>query len=279
MGVLLAVLAAAVYGTGDFYGGLATKRTSSSTVVATSGMVGLIVVLAAAPIVSTGPIPRNDLIVGAIAGAISPVALGALYRGLAVGRMSVVAPITAVIAAVVPVAFGFLKGERPSVIVWAGILLAIVAVALISSSSHEDVAGVMEPAGRGIGEAAIAGIGFGALYVLLSQTSHGLWPLVAMRSVSVPLAIAFTVAARHRLLPPACAAVSLLAAGVFDMGANILYVVSLRFTLISIAAVVTSLYPASTVLLARLILNERLVMVQWAGVVCAFVGIAMIALG
>jgi drug/metabolite transporter (DMT)-like permease len=279
LGVIIALFAAAAYGAGDFFGGLASKREPVLSVVALSGACGLATATAAALWLSPHAPPASDLSLGALAGLVGAGAIGCLYHGLAVGRMSVVAPITAVIAAIVPVCFGIAVGERPSAIVVVGIVLALVAVALVSAPSDEDVAGEPEPKRSGIAPAIASGIGFGLLYVILSQTSRGMWPLVAARCVSVSVAAAAGVLTRRIAWPARRSVPTIVWSGALDMLGNILFLVSLRYTLISIAAVLTSLYPASTVVLARFVLSERLAAVQWAGVACAAVGIAMIARG
>ena len=279
MGVIIALAAAAVYGAGDFFGGLATKRDSVFTVVPLTGLFGLATALVAVPLLSPGPPSARDLELGALVGLFGGIAIACLYRGLAIGSMSVVAPITAVIAAVVPVGFGLFIGERPSAIALVGIVLAIGAVALISSSSHEDVSGQAEPRRAGLVEAFAAGIGFGLLYVILSQTSRGMWPLVAARVVSVASVGAVALALRRFTVPATKSLRTMAWSGVLDMGGNVLYLLSLRYTFISVAAVVTSLYPASTVMLARMVLGEKLARLQWIGVGCAAIGIALIARG
>jgi len=279
LGIIIALAAAAAYGAGDFFGGLAAKRESVLAVVPVSGVFGLLTALAAVPVLSPGWPSARDLELGALVGAVGALAIACLYRGLAVGRMSVVAPITAVVAAVVPVGFGLFVGERPSAVVVAGIVLAMGAVALISSSTHEDVAGQPEPRRAGIVEAFVAGFGFGLLYVVLSQTSRGMWPLVAARVVSVTVVAAAALALRRFRKPSAGSLRVMACSGLLDMTGNILYLVALRYTLISVAAVLTSLYPASTVVLARIVLSERLAKMQWVGVGCAAAGIALIAHG
>ena len=279
MGVIIALAAAAVYGAGDFFGGLATKRDSVFTVVPLTGLFGLATALLAVPWLSPGPPSARDLELGALVGLFGGIAIACLYRGLAIGNMSVVAPITAVIAAVVPVTFGFFVGERPSVAAIVGIVLAIGAVGLISSASQEDVGGQAEPKRAGLVEAFAAGLGFGLLYVILSQTSRGMWPLVAARVVSVASIGAVALALRRFTVPAPKSLRTMAWSGVLDMGGNVLYLLSLRYTFISVAAVVTSLYPASTVMLARMVLGEKLARLQWIGVGCAAIGIVLIARG
>jgi len=278
LGVIIALLAAATYGAGDFFGGLATKREAVLTVVPFSGVFGLVTALAAVPLLSPHPPSQSDLVLGAWTGAIGGAAIAFLYRGLSVGPMSVVAPITAVIAAIVPVAYGVaVGGERPSIVVGIGIALALGAVALVSSSSDQDVTGQPEPRRSGIVHALAAGLGFGLLFVILSRTSLGMWPLVAARCVSVAAVGVVAIAMRRLTMPNSRSLATIAASGTLDMIGNVLYLVSLRYAMLSVAAVVTSLYPASTVMLARLVLAERLGRVQWLGVGCAAVGIALIS--
>jgi len=279
VGVLIALLAAVAYGSADFFGGLATKRSSVLTVVLTASAFGCLTALVAGPLLRPHAPTARDVELGALMGLISGAALASLYRGLAVARMSVVAPITAVVAAIVPVAFGQFIGERPSWVVAIGIVLAIGAVGLISTSSHEDVAGQPEPMRSGIPEALLAGLGFGMAYVILSQTSRGMWPLVSARVASFVIVGGAALATRRLAVPTRHTLPPAASSGTLDMVGNILYLVSLRYTLISVAAVLASLYPASTVVLARIVLKERLGRVQWIGVACAGVGIALIAHG
>ncbi len=279
MGVILALLAACVYGIADFLGGLATKRSAVWTVVVLTGSVGLVTALALLPLLHQGPPLRSDLEIGVLIGVVGAAGFASFYRGLAVARMSVVAPITAVIAAIVPVGYGLLRGEHLSPLAFFGIALALLAVALVSRSSDEDVAGDPEPARSGLLLALVAGLAFGLIYVLLAMSSRGVWPLVASRATSVTLVLIFALVTRRLTRPAPGSLRIIVGAGVLDMAANVFYLVALRYTLVSIAAVVASLYPASTVMLARIVLHERLGLVQWAGVACAIVGVVLLSAG
>lgn len=278
MGILLAFSAALVYGAADFLAGLATKRSAVWTVVVLTSFVGLVTALVLVLLVSPGPPPARDIEIGLLIGVASGSGLAAFYQGLAVSRMSVVAPITAVLAAVVPVIYGVLRGENLSVAGFIGIALALVAVFLVSRASDEDVAGQPEPARSGWLYGLAAGFAFGVIFVLLAMTSRGVWPLVASRCVNIAL-IGTLALVTGRLSPPARTTYwMILVAGSFDMIANVTYLIALRYTLVSIAAVVTSLYPASTVMLARIVLHERLGAVQWLGVACALVGVVLLSI-
>jgi drug/metabolite transporter (DMT)-like permease len=279
MGIILALAAALVYGAADFFGGLATKRAVVWAVVFVSGAVGLATALLAIPLLGFGPPPPRDLAIGALVGLVGLVGIAALYRGLAIARMSVVAPITAVVAAAVPILYGVLRGERPSLLAIVGIALALGAVALVSRASDEDVAGDPEPQRAGLLLACLSGVGFGLVYVLLAASSRGAWPLVASRTMFVVCTGLIVLWLRAPLRQPVGMIRLAALSGVLDMGANVLYLLALRYTLISIAAVIASLYPASTVMLARIVLHERLHRVQWAGVACALAGVILMARG
>lgn len=299
MAVVLGLLVSLTYGAGDFFGGLATKRARAGAVVL--GSFALSTVLLALTtgvwwLIGSLPAPRGrDLALGAATGVVAPVALGLLYHGLAVGRMSVVAPITAVLAALVPFTWGLATGDRPGALALAGVVAALVAVGFISGApEHAD--SLREPgeaslrSDRGVvAVAAAAGMGFGVVYVLLGSTTDepGLWPLMVARPLAVLLAasaLAMVARNRHRsmaheLLAPVGARPLVAAAGVLDVGANTIYLAATRHGLLSIVAVLSSLYPVATVVLARVFLGERLHRQQVAGLVLAGAGVAAIGLG
>jgi uncharacterized membrane protein len=226
------------------------------------------------------------LLLGAAAGAVGGVGLTCLYRGLSIGRMSVVAPITAVGAALVPVAWGLLQGERPGPFALVGVVLAIVAVGLISRTGDEVVDGSHAAAPSDARPylllAIVAGVSFGGVFVLLAETGDdaGFWPLVAGRLTSITLLTIGGLAAKQSFRPGGRAALlPIAAAGVLDMAANAIYLLAARRGLIALVAVLSSLYPASTVLLARLVLKERLLGLQVAGLGLAAAGVTLIATG
>ena len=276
MAIGLALAAAIVYGAADFFGGLASRRTAAAAVVVLSQIAG-IVVLGAAWLALPGRFYTSDIVFGIGAGIAGGTAIAALYAALAVGRMGVVSPITAVIGASVPVVFGLTIGERPSPSALAGVAAAFVAVALVSAGGETRRFSLSEP---GIGLALLSGLGIGALYVLLSRGHQdaGLARLAVTRVVSVILLTTYALVRRESLRPAPGSLRLILVAGAFDMAANVLYVISTRYGMLSIVAVLTSLYPASTVFLARIVLNERLTALQWLGVGFAASGVLLIAI-
>lgn len=299
MAVVLGLLVALFYGSGDFFGGMAAKRSPESAVVIGSFAVStlcLLAVTAGWAVVGDLPVPAGrDVALGAVAGLIGPVALGLLYRGLATGRMSVVAPITAVVAAVVPFAWGLSQGERPSIPALVGVGVALVAVGLISGApAHpEDLAPEewtpTHPMTGLVPTALASGLGFGIIFVVFGSTSDhaGLWPLVTARPISVALAVGVLAAwsrrrggaVRSAVLPVAGTWRLVVAAGVLDLTANGLYLAGTQRGLLSIVAVLSSLYPAATVLLARVVICERLHRIQVVGLVLATAGVVAMAGG
>ncbi|MDQ3963395.1 MAG: DMT family transporter [Actinomycetota bacterium] len=280
MAILLSMAAALTYGAADFIGGLMTKRNDVFRVVLLSQFLGAIPLLLVFPLLNDGDISMPVFLWGAGAGITGGGGVVLLYRGLAIGRMSVVAPITAVEAAMVPVLFGLATGERPGAPALAGVGLALVAVAFISSVK-EDVGGEVEPRRSGIVEALGAGLAFGAFFIFLDGVGDdsGMWPLVVMRSTSIALVAFVLIGARVPLRPAPGTFWGIAAAGTFDVSANIFYLLSTREGLLTIVAVVTSMYPAMTVLLARIHLKERFTHVQTAGLGLAGAAITLIATG
>jgi uncharacterized membrane protein len=275
VGIVLALLAALTYGAADFLGGVASRRTPAVVVVVLSQIVGAAVLLAALPFVPSR-FHLEDAGWGVAAGVCAAVGIAALYAALASSRMGIVSPVTAVIAASVPVAFGLLFGGRPAPLALSGVALAFIAVALVSVGPDAGGASIGEP---GLWLAVLSGIAIGGLYIVLSRghPDAGLALLAVARATSLALLLGYALLRRERLRPEAGGLRAIALTGALDMSANVLYVLAAHQTLLAIAAVITSLYPASTVFLARVVLHERLGRVQWAGVLCAACGVALIA--
>lgn len=281
MGLLLGGAIAAAFGGADFLGGLAARRTPLSAVVLgglVTGTAVALVFVAAVP----EPFPAGDDVWRAAAiGIVAPSAVACLYGGLAVGRMSVVAPISAVGGAVLPVLWGLGSGERPSVLAVAGIVVALIAVALVARGPGADPIRPGTPRLVEIGLATAAGLLFGVILVLFSETGDdaGMWPILVIRLVAVPATAAVLLALRLPLRPGRSEAGLVAGAGAFDALANVAQLVAVRHALVSLVAPVASLYPAVTVVLARVLLAERVRRLQIVGLGLALVGLALIALG
>ncbi|MDA0637684.1 DMT family transporter [Nonomuraea sp. MCN248] len=272
--VILATACAVVYGTADFFGGLATRRSRVLAVVALSQLAGFALILSLLPVLP-GAFEGRAVLWGLGAGLSGAVGLVLFYRSLATGVMSVVAPTTAVTSAALPVGFGLLQGERPEPVALLGVALGLGAVLLVSQDRSAGGAGST----RAVLTALAAGAGFGGFFILLSMASAdaGLWPLAGARIASIGLVILLALATRRTLKPVPGSLGVIVAAGVLDMVANVLYLLAQRQGLLSLVAVLVSLYPASTLLLARRVLGERLHAVQLAGVACALGAVALIA--
>jgi drug/metabolite transporter (DMT)-like permease len=279
--IVLGLAVAVVYGSADFLGGLATRRNPTFTVVALSQGWGLVVLAGASTVLGDADFASRDLVLGAAAGAVGLVGVALLYQALADGSMGVVAPITAVGAAVLPLAWGLSSGERPPATSLVGVVVALVAVALVAGGGSGDVGPAPRGSRRHLALAGGAGTAFGVLFILLAATGDdaGLSPLVAARVASLTLlaAAAAVIRPRLRLAPGTGAAVA--GAGMLDMAANVLFLLAARRGLLSLVAVLASLYPAATSLLARAVLGERLQRVQVGGLGLALVGLVLIASG
>ncbi len=276
--VLLGLLAAAFYGAADFCGGVAARRSPVFAVTILSQLAGLLVLFVILG-VTHWHLTVHDLVLGALSGICAGSGLALFYHALAIGRMGVISPITAVLAAAVPVAASLIRGEHLHATQGAGIVIALAAVVMISASFEESSAGTREIATEGVREALIAGIVIGGFILFLSGTSRGsgLAVLLPARVVSVLVLLVTAAAMRGRLKTPAPALPLIALCGVLDMSANAFFVLSARAGYVSIAAVLTGLYPASTVILAWLLLRERLQRVQRWGVALALAGVALIA--
>jgi drug/metabolite transporter (DMT)-like permease len=281
MAALLALVSALCYGVSDFSGGLAARRVAASTVVLVSNAFSLLLAVLAVALLPGSLYSATDMAWGVAAGAVGLLGVVLLYRGLAIGPMSVVAPLTAVLSAVVPVVVGVARGERPGAVAVIGVVLAVPAMALISREPRREHAARLS---RGaLVSALCAGVSFGGFYVLLAQTgSHGgAWPLVGQRAASVVILLALATAAvlrRTAALPDRSALRLGLVAGATDFAANLAYVLATHRGLLALVAVISSLYPATTLLLARGLLQERVGRQQVAGLVLAVVAVALIAL-
>ena len=276
--VALALAASCCWGTSDFIGGLQTRRIPVPVVLAVVQGTGLVFVMII--IAATGePWPATRAaVLSVVAGAAGIVALGCFYRGLAVGTMSIVAPISAT-GVVLPVVVGVATGDALSALVSVGLVVTVAGVVLASREQHEDEQRAAD-ARLGVLLALAAAVGFGSYFVLSDSAADAsvLWLLALARLFAVPVLL---VIARARAMPaPRGRAVPLLVvAGTLDTTATGLYGLANTHGALAIVSVVGSLYPLTTVLLARVVLGERIRPVQRVGVAAALIGVALIAAG
>ena len=286
MAIFLSLVTAIVYGAADFCGGLASRRTSTVSVVVWSQAFGLVLLALVLPVLGGHPTVHDEEW-GAVCGVAGAAAIGLLYRGLALGTMGVVSPLSAVLGASIPMLYGIaFRGERPAWLAYAGIAAALLAVICVSAAESEAPDANAQPARRGlfppgVTEGLLAGVGFGLFFIALAQTraAAGMYPLLAARVTSIVLllcgGLAFGGPAAIRVARPALGIVAL--GGTLDIGANILFVLAAHAGMLSIVAVLTSLYPAATVALAAIVLRERLGRLQWIGVALALGGAVAIS--
>jgi drug/metabolite transporter (DMT)-like permease len=285
---LLGFLGALAYGSADFLGGLAAKRISALRAAGLSALSGLVLLLIVLAVIG-GTWSASAVVWGALSGVAGAVALSLLYACLAIGPMSILSPLTAVIGAVVPVGWGVLNGERFAPLGWFAIGLALVAVVLVGFVPER---GAVRPSPRGLVMAVGSGTLIGVFIILIDQTppDSGVVPLVVNRAVNASIMFATVaviwLASRRRARAGVGGPTSTgwrpglvlaLAGGVVDATANILLLVGLRLGELGVMSVLTALYPAGTIILAAIVLKERIAPVQWAGLVLALVATGMLA--
>lgn len=275
MAAVLALAGALGWGVGDFLGGLAARRLAVLTVLAVSQAVGLVGVLGWV-LLSGDPFPGAvELLPAAVAGIAAMIGLGALYRGFAIGAMGIVAPISAA-APVVPLAVDASRGEVPSAVQWLGVALVVGGIVVLS---REPSASGRVASGAGL--AVVAAVAFGLFFVGIDAGSDesSAWAVAAARMASVPVAVAAALATGASLAPPRRLLPLVMAVGVFDTAANVFVAAATTYGAVGIVAVLSSLYPVMTIVLAWLVLGERLGLGKRMGGGVALVGAALVASG
>lgn len=277
---MLALASAVAYGAADFLGGLASRTRSATAVAAVSAGVGVVVFTVASGVLP-GVVSTPALVWGAVSGIAGMTAAACLYAALAIGPMTLVAPLTATISGMTPVVWSIATGAVPSVPILIGLALVLIGAALVSLTRGERASG---PPLVAAGLAVVAGLLFGAFYIFLAQTpaDSGMVPLIANRLAGLMLlAVVLFVAWRRRGLSGRVTVAGLLpslATGLLDATANALYVLAVRGGDLSVVAVIVSLYPAGTIALSAVVLRERVAAIQWIGVVVALAGIIVLAI-
>lgn len=271
--VAFGLAASLCWGSGDFSGGLASRRANVTTVVVAAYTVGFFLLVGLALITRESFPQPMDLLWGALAGIAGVLGLLAFYSALATGKMGLAAPVSAMLTATLPVAFSAFITGLPSPLQLGGFALALLAIGLISRPDGT------EGSLRGIGLALIAGLGFGCFFILISRVSPGaiFWPLAAARFVSVALLLLALRLRRQEVLPGKSVAPLITLTGVLDAVGNAFFVLAAHSGRLDIAAILSSLYPAATVLLAAIVLRERIQRIQATGVVLALLAIPLIS--
>jgi drug/metabolite transporter (DMT)-like permease len=266
---------ALTWGAGDFAGGLTSRRTPVYGVVLVSQLTGMAIAAVLAILRHEPSLTGEDIAWAVVGGILGGIGITALYRGLAVGRMGIVAPVTGVLAALIPVAAGIVLEGLPATMVLVGIGLALVAVVLVSRVADES-------GGRqGLGLALLAGTTIGLFGVVINEISDGhvFAPLAIVRASEAVLIVAIILVTRAAWRPTANLLPVLLAIGVLDMAGNAGYIAAVQTGALAIASVVSGLYPVTTVVLAAVFLHERVTRSHAVGIVLASVAVALIGIG
>jgi drug/metabolite transporter (DMT)-like permease len=283
MGVVFALLSAIGYGVSDFVGGVASRRVAALRVVLVSYPVALVLLTALAFVVG-GEVSTPAVVWGSLCGVSQALGVWWFYAALAKGPMSLVSPLTAILVAGLPVGVGVAMGERPSVIASCGIVLALVSVVLVSQDVRDEADERARPhrftkavAWLTVG----SGLAFGLNFVLIDQApvEARLWPLVFARISASLLVVVIALFTRHLAVPRGVPLKLAIAAGALDTAANVAMLLALQASMLSLASVLISLYPAATVVLAMVVLKERVTRWQAVGMVVALASVAMIAAG
>jgi len=268
----LSLTAAVSWGAADFSGGIAAKRSDVFGIVVVAHSAGLVLMLAMALLLHD-PFPsRAALGWGVLAGLCGAVGLASLYSALAIGKMGIAAPIAAVVTAVLPVIVGFATEGFPHLLRLFGFAVGAISIWLIAMPAE----GLERP--KGIGLALLAGMGFGGFLVCSKQagTVAVFWPLVAARAASVVFISVLVLSGRNRHLPSKSTLLYAIVAGILDSTGNALFVAASQRGRLDVAAVLSSFYPVSTVILARILLKERLSRLQTAGMALALASVPLI---
>lgn len=278
--VLLALGAAVAYGLSDFVGGVTSKRASAWSVALVAQLVGGVVVLALAGVLGGSP-TGTDLGWAVVAGVGNGIGTGFLYRGLSAGRMGVVAPLSGVGAAVVPVAVGLITGDRPSALVWIGILAALPGIWLVARTSESEDVGGDRPRNGGALDGVLAGLGFGTLFAALAQipASAGFLPLALNQFVAAGVIVVMALVLRAAWVPRQRAAAFGAVSGVLGATATGAFLLATQSGLLTVTAVLASLYPAFTVVLAATLLREHIHRSQAVGLVLCGLAVGLVAGG
>jgi len=273
--ILLSVASALAYGTADFLGGAASRKANVFRVVAISAPASLVVEALILPILGARW-TAGSIGWGALSGIASAFAFALLYHALSIGPLVIVAPITAIVSAALPVAVGLAEGEHLTAAEIAGLPVAVCAIMLVTVKRSVVLASVRPWA---VGVACLAGAAIATQLITLDQAPHnsGVAPLIIGRGVStlVVLGAALTFGRRIDSGRPPIAVAS--AAGCLDSLANLFFLLAARSGLLSISAVIVALYPAATIVLARVVLRESISRTQWLGLATAAAGVALLA--
>jgi drug/metabolite transporter (DMT)-like permease len=283
--VIVGISSALVFGSADFLGGLAARRMTSVLATAIAALIGLLTLAVALPVLGGAWSPQAVLL-GALSGVFGAIAIGLLYACLAIGPMSILSPLTAVVSAIVPLTIGLIGGERLGILGYVALGLALIAIVFVGFVPEK---GAVRPRLRGVLMAIGSGVAIGAFLIVIDQTpdDSGIVPLVVNRATNATIMfaivglLAFVAIRRGRPAQPVGWQIGLkfaIACGVVDAIANVGLLLGVRLGELSVMAVLTALYPAGTIILAAIVLRERIAPIQYVGLALAVAAGALLAL-
>lgn len=281
MAAFLALISSLMWGTADFFGGFVSKKIPANKVLVLSYPVGFLFLLIYA-FMLPGVITTNGIVVGSLAGVVGILAMGSLYLALAIGPMGVMSPVTAASSTFVPIVMGLIVGENLSWLAWTGILIALVSVILVSMETSP-TGGRLIVSGKGLFLAISSGLLIGTFLSLvgLASSENGMWPLVFARLMSSLLVLVYFLYVKSGSFRSGYNSklfALVIISGALDATANALFVLATFDGYLSIAAVIASLYPAATVILATAFLKEKLTAIQFVGIAMAFFSAAILSI-
>lgn len=270
--IVFGLAASLFWGSGDFSGGLASRRANSTSVVISAYAVGFLLVIILAAIWRE-PFPQPlDILWGILAGIMGGTGLVAFYSALSIGRMGIIAPVSAILTAGLPVIFSAITQGLPGQLQIFGFILALLAITLISRPEK------LQGRPKGLGLGILAGLGFGGFFILISRVSPSaiFWPLAVARFTSVLLLLIPALMRKQPVLPGKQVTILVLLAGILDALGNAFFVLATHVGRLDVASILSSLYPAATVILATIVLKERVTRVQACGILLALLAIPLI---
>lgn len=275
LGVLFGIGSAAIWGCGDFLGGLASRRAGQIQIVALAAAAGFAILLPAALMRQEPMVSASDVAWAAAAGLTGAVGIAALYAGLASGRAAVVAPTAAVVSALLPLLLTLARGASPGPLKIAGFLSGLAGIWLVSRPTAED--GVLARS-SGLRLGVVAGLGFAGYFILIAEVQAGrvLVPLLISKAVAIVFAGGLLLRRRQPLPRPVEHPLGVIT-GVFDAGGNLFYLLAVQHTGLAVAAVLASMYPAATVALSAVVVREKISRHQIAGIGLCLLAVALIA--
>jgi drug/metabolite transporter (DMT)-like permease len=275
LGVILALTSAAIWGSGDFSGGMATRKNNRYQVLLVAAFFGIVMLIACVLLWKEGFPTRSSILWGVMAGSAGALGMAALYYALSLGNAASIAPTSAIICASLPVLVGFITAGLPKPTQLLGFTLAFLGIWFLSKSPSAGEKTFKE----GMLLAFLSGIGFGGFFVFIAQVGKGqvFAPILVARMVTLCIAL-LMLKLHHLPMPGLVSNPKAILAGVLDTGGNIFYLLATQFTRLDVAAVLASLYPAATVLLATALLREKVSLPQWIGVCLALLAVMLITI-